>query len=380
MAVEAPVVDTFLTPLDPMAGDTTMAVEGATQSAKRAVSNVDTTAWPGAPSAKKAKSDEESPSTVEVDANAEDGSASPATVTADPDAPPDGTSPPAGQDVEVSTEEEVNDEAGRDKVDKEEADKEGACKETNKEKMPPASDANDAMDVTAPDATETAKAPDKSLTEAVAFNVNGALASAFSGKSLRCLLGAPVTALRGLEGESMAASADSVWADIGALATWKPLIAARALSGMAQLMADGEEECGVVVPAHMVRFGKCDLVGGTRWASGRLEIRLGADQPLLLSLFFVTWSILTVHVLCNSCFWFFTCLLPHWPYVWNHVGGGRLQDVHAVGSSCCARVCSRRCVDDDRLLPVVRRGIQLDGAGGVAPGQRGSCHCGRGGV
>lgn len=255
VAVEAPVDDTLKSPMDPMADDTTLDAEGATESTKRITTDVETTAWPGGPPAKKAKTGEENTVTIEVDANVEDDVASPATITEDPSNQPHGKGPPVGQAVEASNKEETTDIKDKEEAHKEEADKEESETEATRKEVPPTSNTINAMCVTVPNDSERAKTHNTALMEAALLNVNGAVTSAFSGKSLRFLLGSPVTALDGMESEGMVTSANSIWDNIGALATWKPLNAARALSEMAKLLGEAHEEHAMHMPSHVVRFG-----------------------------------------------------------------------------------------------------------------------------
>jgi len=282
VTADAPVADAVMSPADPMAGDTTTGNEDAVPTSKRDAEAIDTAAWPSEPPSKKSKAD----------------AAPTPTAAADPEAPHDGTPPTTSQPAEAVIEQEnkggemketVTDQATKgaevketatDQATKGDEVKEAATeKETedggNKEatKVEPVVEEAAVDDCAAVPATKEAAAPtdatkadgtERSTGDII--NVRRAVTAEYANHSLLRLAKAPVTALCGIKGDSPVTSNGQVWESVSALASWLPLLAARAVNVVVASEAGANL---ALVSNHLVRLARMETGGREFYGGGR---------------------------------------------------------------------------------------------------------------
>jgi len=305
VTADAPVADAVMAPADPMAGDTTTGNDDAVPTSKRDAEAIDTAAWPSEPPSKKSKAD----------------AAPTPTAAADPEAPHDGTPPTTSQPAEAVIEQEnkggemketVTDQATKgaevketateqatkgdevketatDQATKGDEVKEAATeKETedggNKEatKVEPVVEEAAVDDCAAVPATKEAAAPTDATkadgTERSTgdfINVRRAVTAEYANHSLLRLAKAPVTALCGIKGDSPVTSNGQVWESVSALASWLPLLAARAVNVVVASEAGANL---ALVSNHLVRLARMETGGRGFYGGGRER---GAASPEL---------------------------------------------------------------------------------------------------
>jgi len=122
--------------------------------------------------------------------------------------------------------------------------------------------------------SDATKADGTARSTADLINVRRAVTAEYASHSLLRLAKAPVTALCGFEGDAPVSSNGPVWESVGALASWLPLLAARAVN----VVAASEAGANVaLVSNHLVRLaltetGGCGLNGGGG-ETGRVRCR-----------------------------------------------------------------------------------------------------------